>query len=105
MERKELSLDEVRHIAELAKLSVSDEERERYRAQLVKIFEYISQIDQMHTDGVVEAHHPTMDVTNVLREDTVDAADTFSQAECLANSSAVHDGYFRVGGILNKLDS
>ena len=105
MDKKELSSGEVRHIGELAKLELSDEEVERYRGQLVRIFDYIGQIDEMKTDGIEQAHHPTMQVSNVFREDFVDESGSLSQQECLENAPATHDGFFVVPGILNKLDS
>jgi aspartyl-tRNA(Asn)/glutamyl-tRNA(Gln) amidotransferase subunit C len=47
-----LSLAEVEHIAALARLELSEEEKERYRAQLSEILEYAARLQALDTGGI-----------------------------------------------------
>jgi aspartyl-tRNA(Asn)/glutamyl-tRNA(Gln) amidotransferase subunit C len=65
-----LSHDQVRHIAKLARLNLTDEEISMFAGQLSDIFEYVDQLNEVDTGGV----EPTSQVTgleNVTREDEV----------------------------------
>lgn len=64
----ELTLEEVEHIAALARLELSEEEKERYRAQLSDILEYAARLQALDTSGIP----PTSSVLpprSVLRPD------------------------------------
>lgn len=66
-----LSKDEVKKIAELARLGLSEEEIKKFAAQLTDILEYINILNELDTEKV----KPTFQVTgleNVKREDKVD---------------------------------
>lgn len=66
----ELSLEEVDHVAGLARLGLTAEEREQLRAQLSSILGHISALNQLDTDDIP----PTAQVialTNVMRDDEV----------------------------------
>ncbi len=63
-----LSLEEVDHIAQLARLELTDEEKQRFRGQLSDILEYAMRLQQLDTEGIP----PTSSVLpprTVLRED------------------------------------
>lgn len=65
-----LTADQVRHIAKLARLTIGDDEVEKYANELSKILEYIEMLREVKTEGV----EPTAQVTgqsNALREDEV----------------------------------
>ncbi|HEY8739552.1 MAG TPA: Asp-tRNA(Asn)/Glu-tRNA(Gln) amidotransferase subunit GatC [Candidatus Dormibacteraeota bacterium] len=88
-----LSLEQVRHVAELARLGLADEEMERLTGELSKILEYIDQLEQLDTSEV----EPTAQVgglTDVLRDDEVE--DSFVVEVALQNAPASADGYFKV---------
>lgn len=62
--------DDVRHLAHLSSLQMSDAEVESLRADIEKIINYINQLDELDTDGV----EPTYQVTglqNVWRDDEI----------------------------------
>ena len=62
--------DDVRHLAQLSSLQMSDVEVELLRADIEKIINYINQLDELDTDGV----EPTYQVTglqNVWRDDEI----------------------------------
>lgn len=65
-----LTTDQVRHIAKLARLQLTDSETERYTGELTKIIGYIDLLSEVDTTGV----EPTEQVTglvNSLRPDTI----------------------------------
>ncbi|GAB4580102.1 MAG: Asp-tRNA(Asn)/Glu-tRNA(Gln) amidotransferase subunit GatC [Anaerolineales bacterium] len=63
-----LTLQQVTHIAHLARLKLTDEELETYRGQLSAILDHVAQLQQLDTEGIP----PTFSVLpprSVLRED------------------------------------
>jgi len=60
----------VEHVANLARLELSGEEKERMEDQLGKILEYIGLLDELDLSDVLPTSH-VIDVHNVFREDEV----------------------------------
>lgn len=92
-----LTPEEVRHIALLARVGLSDEEIEKLREQLSSILENFEILQEVDTSGVP----PTAQVTgleNVIRED--EAAPSFPQKEILANAPQTEEGFFRIKAVL-----
>lgn len=88
---KVLTLEEIKHIAKLANLSLADGEVLLYQKQLSETLDYINHLNEIDTSKI----EPTYQVngkTNELREDVV--APGLSQEEALANAPKVHNGYF-----------
>ncbi|MGC8826402.1 MAG: Asp-tRNA(Asn)/Glu-tRNA(Gln) amidotransferase subunit GatC [Anaerolineae bacterium] len=92
-----LTLEQVEHIAELAKLGLTDEEKEGYRAQLSAILEYADMIQQLDTEAIPPTA-TVLPLRNVMREDEV--TPSLSVEEVLANAPDVEDNCFRVKAIL-----
>jgi aspartyl-tRNA(Asn)/glutamyl-tRNA(Gln) amidotransferase subunit C len=93
----ELSLEEVDHVAGLARLGLTAEEREQLRAQLSSILGHISALNQLDTDNIP----PTAQVvalTNVMRDDVV--RPSLPREAILANAPRQQDGFFEVHAIL-----
>ena len=63
-----MTSDEVAKVALLARLRLTDDERERYAQQLSLILEFIAQLGELDTEGVEPLAHG-VDMTNVFRED------------------------------------
>ena len=92
-----LSHAEVEHIAELAKLSLTDEEKERFREQLSAILDYAEVLQRLDTEAIP----PTATVLplwNVMVADEV--RPSFSREDVLANAPEAEDGCFKVRVIL-----
>jgi len=69
-----LSKQEIEHIALLARLGLTEEEKEKYAQQLSSILDYVELLKEVKTDGV----EPTAQVTgleNVMRDDAIDDCD------------------------------
>ncbi len=63
-----LTSEEVRHIALLARIGMTDEEVEQMQDQLSNILEHFDVLSQVNTEGVEPTGH-SVDVTSVMRED------------------------------------
>ncbi len=59
---------QVLHVARLARLELSEEEVERFSAELSKVVDYIEKIEELDLEGVPPTSH-VVDVTNALRAD------------------------------------
>lgn len=93
-----LTTDEVRHIAKLARLALSDEEVERYREQLSGILEHFQVLNEIDTTDVPPTTQ-SFAQTNVERPDEV--RPSLDPADVLRNAPRTEDGYFRVRGVLD----
>ena len=92
-----LSNEEVRHIAWLARLGVTDAEVERFRDELSVILEHFSALEELDTGSVPAAAHASL-LHNVLRDDV--PAASLPSDEVLANAPDSDDSCFRVPPIL-----
>ena len=91
---------DVKKVAKLANLKLSEDEEAKYSAQLSKILEYIDKLNEVDTSDV----EPTYNVTglsNVMRPDEVGDC-TISSAEATKNGSQVKDGYFVTKGVFEE---
>jgi aspartyl-tRNA(Asn)/glutamyl-tRNA(Gln) amidotransferase subunit C len=84
---------QIRLIAKLSRLKLSDEEVRLFTGQLAEILDYVGQIEALDTEGVKPLAH-ALPVTNVLRED--EPRKGLSSAQALANAPDVEGDYFRV---------
>ena len=88
-----LSRDEVQHVAELARLSFSDEEEERMADEMSQILDQFEKLDELDTSGVPPMSH-VLDVTNVFRADEIEAR--LDQEQALEPVPETDGGYFQV---------
>jgi len=92
-----LSYEQVKHIARLARLGLSETEVEKFSLQLSDILENFEILKQIDTTNVPPATHP-IPLQNVLREDKI--AKSYPQSEVLANAPRQEENCFRVQPIL-----
>jgi aspartyl-tRNA(Asn)/glutamyl-tRNA(Gln) amidotransferase subunit C len=78
-----LSLDEVRHIAKLARLELAGDDLEATQAKLNGIFGLIEQMQAVNTDGVEPMSHP-QELSQRLREDKVSETDRRAAFQAIA---------------------
>ena len=90
---------QVRHIAKLARLSLSDDEVHQFAGQLGGILEYVRQLDAVDTTGVQPMAHPSP-VTDVLRADEPGAA--FDADRALENAPQREGRFFKVPPVLDQ---
>lgn len=87
-----LTRKEVEHIAELAKITLTEDEKELFTGQLERILEYFRKIDELDLEGVEPTTH-TMDTSNVFRDDV--EKESLPPDEVLANAPEKEDRYFK----------
>lgn len=92
-----ISEKEVEHIAWLAKIELSEEEKKLFTEQLNTILEYFKIIDEVKTEDVP----PTLnvqDLTNVFRDDVAESS--LSRDESLKNAPEKEKGYVKASRII-----
>ncbi len=92
-----VSSEQVRHIARLARIAMSDEELERMVPELNNILGWVEQLGEVNTDGV-EPLTAVVPNTLRLREDKVTDGDR--RDEVLANAPVAEHGFFAVPKVI-----
>ena len=92
-----LTGDEVRHIARLARVGVSDSEVARLQAQLSTILEHFEVLNGIDTEGIPPTAQ-SFDLANVDRED--EPRPSVPRDEALANAPRTEGPYLRVRAVL-----
>jgi aspartyl-tRNA(Asn)/glutamyl-tRNA(Gln) amidotransferase subunit C len=93
-----LTLEQVEHIAQLARLTLSAEEKALYQGQLSAILEYFEKLEKLDTEAI----SPTATVlplSSVMRED--EASAPMDREDILANAPEAADGCFEVPAVLD----
>ncbi len=92
-----LTSEEVRHLAALARVGMTDEEIETMRDQMSNILENFDVLREVDTDSVEPTGH-SVGVTSVMRDDVV--AESTPREEALANAPRREDEFVRVKAVL-----
>jgi aspartyl-tRNA(Asn)/glutamyl-tRNA(Gln) amidotransferase subunit C len=85
------------HVARLARLDLSEAERDRMQAELTVILTHAERIQALDLDGIEPTSHP-IPLANVMRPDVV--TDCLTQDEALANAPEAEQGRFKVPRII-----
>ncbi len=88
-----ISTDDVKHVAKLARLELTEEEIDKYSKQLGDILKYVEQMNEVDTTGVEPMNH-AMEFYNVMREDVVKYDNT--REELMANAPECESDFFKV---------
>ena len=94
-----LTLEDVAHVARLARLRLSPAELEKMRDQLSNILDHFQMLQQIDVSTVPPTAQVT-DLVNVLREDEI--RPTLPREQALANAPEQQDGMFRVRAIFEE---
>jgi len=94
-----ITIQDVEHIAKLARLRLTEEEKLRFQKELGKIIEYFDQLKKLNTEGVPPTTH-VVPLENVLREDVIKTC--LPVDEALANAPDRKGNYFRVPKVVEK---
>jgi len=92
-----ISVEQVKHVANLARLAITEEEAEKFTTQLDAIITFAEQLNELDTTNVEPTSH-VLDMKNVLRKD--EAKKGLPQEEVLKNAPDHEDGQIRVPSIL-----
>ncbi|MCT2536815.1 Asp-tRNA(Asn)/Glu-tRNA(Gln) amidotransferase subunit GatC [Aquibacillus koreensis] len=93
----EISKEQVKHVAHLARLALSDEEVEKMTKQLGDIITYAELLNELDTDNVEPTTH-VLELKNVMRKD--EPREWIKSEDALKNAPDKKDGQFRVPSIL-----
>lgn len=94
-----LTTDEVRHVAELAKLALTDAEVNLYASQLSAILNYATDLLTIDTSHVPPTPY-VLDLENVMGDDEPEPS--LSNEAALANAPDSADGFFRVRAVFEE---
>ena len=94
-----ISREEVEHVAYLARLGLTEEEKQRLQGQLSDILRHVAMINRLNTDAIP----PTAQVIplqNVMRPDSTEPC--APPEEILANAPRAEDQYFKIPAVLEE---
>ncbi len=82
----------IRHVADVARLTLTDEEVKMFLPQLQEVIDTFSKLEEVNTDGVKPSFQP-IELKDALREDEVKTC--LSKEEALSNVTQKKDGYIK----------
>jgi aspartyl-tRNA(Asn)/glutamyl-tRNA(Gln) amidotransferase subunit C len=92
-----ISTDQVKHVANLARLAITEEDAALFTSQLDAIISFAEQLNEVDTENVKPTSH-VLDMKNIMREDISEKG--LSNEEVVKNAPDHADGYIRVPSIL-----
>lgn len=95
-----LSKEEVKKIAHLARIELSEAEVEKFQKDLSVVLDYVEELKNAPVSivGNLDPAHEVTGLVNVVREDKVEIAD--NHEEIFGQAPEIKDGYFKVKAIL-----
>lgn len=88
-----ITIKDVEHVAKLARLELTEEEKELYTKQLGDVLQYVNQMNEVDTSNI-EPMTQVVDFVNVMREDKVAYEQT--KEELMKNAPDQENGFFKV---------
>lgn len=92
-----ISIEQVKHVANLARLAITEEEANDFKTQLDAIITYAEQLNELNTDHIEPTTH-VLKMKNVLRED--EPKQGLPIEEVVKNAPDSKDGHIRVPSII-----
>ena len=88
-----ITIKDVEHVAKLARLELSEEEKEKFTHQLGDVLAHVEMMNEVDTTGVEPMNHP-IDFVNVMREDKKIYENT--REELMSNAPDIEGEFFKV---------
>jgi aspartyl-tRNA(Asn)/glutamyl-tRNA(Gln) amidotransferase subunit C len=88
-----ITVKDVEHVAKLARLELTEEEKELYTKQLGDVLKYVDQMNEVDTSNV-KPMCQVVDFVNVMREDEV--VHDISREDLMSNAPDEENGFFKV---------
>lgn len=85
----QITKEQIEHVAKLARLNLTETEKEKYANELGSIIEFINKLNQLDTTDVQQTAH-VVPINNVFREDKVEPS--FDREKILMNAPVQKDG-------------
>jgi aspartyl-tRNA(Asn)/glutamyl-tRNA(Gln) amidotransferase subunit C len=96
-----MNIDQVKKVAKLARLELSDADLAKMTEQLTNILSYVDQLKELNTDDVEPMAHP-LPVKNVFRPD--EPKESLPVDEALKNAPSRNGNFFGVPPVLDLAD-
>jgi len=90
--RKRITIEDVEHIAWLAHIELTEEEKEVFVEQFNRILDFFKKIDEVDTSNVPPTYH-VLDLVNVFRKDEI--GEPLPKDSVLMNAPKKEDGFFK----------
>lgn len=97
---RDLTKDDVVHLAKLSKLELTDEELDKIESQLNETLAFVENLNELSTDDVPSENQHVTKTTNVYAEDEVETSAMLTQTQALQNAPQKKHNYFVVKRIL-----
>ncbi|MFW6071835.1 MAG: Asp-tRNA(Asn)/Glu-tRNA(Gln) amidotransferase subunit GatC [Candidatus Bipolaricaulota bacterium] len=91
--------ESVKHVEDLAELSLTESEREELTEDLARILDYVDKLGELDTEGVEPLRH-ILEVQNVMRDD--EKRETLDSEDVFRNAPARDGDFFRVPPVIDK---
>lgn len=92
-----ITREQVEHVARLARLELTEEEKNLFTGQLDSILAYVDKLNELDTEGIVPTSH-AVPMENAFREDEV--ATSIGVENALANAPDRSESFFRVPKVI-----
>ncbi len=92
-----VTIKDVEHVAALARLSFTDDEKQKLTGELNAILAYMEQLNSLDTSSVEPLSH-VIELKNVFREDV--HVESLPRGEALQNAPAATEEFFRVPKVI-----
>ncbi len=100
LENMSVTIKEVEHIAKLAKLRFTEEEKTKLQGEMNVVLAYIDKLNEIPGLDKIKPLENINDTENVFREDI--AEDCLTREEALKNAPEKTDNFFKVPKVLEK---
>jgi aspartyl-tRNA(Asn)/glutamyl-tRNA(Gln) amidotransferase subunit C len=92
-----ITREEIEHVARLARLELTDEEKETFTNQMDAILAYVDKLKELDTEGIVPTSH-AVPMENAFREDLV--TESLPTDNALLNAPDRSESFFRVPKVI-----
>lgn len=93
-----LNVKEIKHVASLARIGVTEEDIEKYQKDLSSILDYFKELEEINTDAVEEIGHITGSFNN-MKDDKVVETSEKERDDIMKNAPDERDGQFKVKAV------
>lgn len=94
---KKVTKETIEHIADLARLKISEAEKEKLTVDMEKIISYVDKLNELDTSDVKPMEH-VIPIRNILREDVVTGS--FERDKLMENAPSQEDGCYKVPKVM-----
>lgn len=94
-----VTIKDLEKIAQLARLTLKDEEKGKFLEQVNQILKYVEKLNEVNTEGVEPLSH-SLDLVNVMRKDV--EKPSLTQEEALKNAPEKNEAFFRVPKVVSR---